>query len=391
MARRAADLGIKVTGVDPDFPAILAQARELVAHSRESGERTLGDRLMRGHARLLARDGESFAIDVAGHRVRANHVVINTGTRARMPKIEGLDAVPCIHAGNWLTQGSLPKKLAIVGGGYIAVEMGQFYRRMGSEVVIIDKGTQPLANEDEDVAQAVRTCLEREGIRFLLDTSFERVVPAGDGWRLTCACPDGARDLEADGIFIATGRRPNVDDLGLESVGVEVDPRSGNVKVDDRLRTNVPGIFAIGDVRGGPMFTTTAWDDGRIVLDILCGEGKRTTDRVVPYAVYTQPEVARVGLSEGQARKEELRFKVCRLEMADNAHAQEERTTAGFVKLVVEEETDRLLGATIVAEEAAEMIHVVSALMQVGAPASTLSRMLFVHPTFGEALQSAAL
>lgn len=389
-ARRAVEFGLAPMEVRVDYRAVLTQARDLVSHSRSSMEKALGEWLIRGHARLVSLDGKGFAVEVGQERLRGANVVLNTGTRSRMPKIEGLEAVECIHAGNWLEFDELPSRLAIVGGGYIAVEMGQFYQRMGSQVTIIDRGSQPLANEDEGVSQALRACLEREGIEFLLNTSFEKVVPSAGGWRLTCACPHGNRDVESDAIFIATGRLPNTDDLGLDAVGLKVDPKSGFVQVDNHSQTNVEGLYAIGDMRGGPMFTSTAWDDGRIVLDQICGEGERTTDRVVPYAVYTQPEVARVGMSERAAREAGKPFRVCCFDLSGNAHAQEERATEGFVKLLVGHD-GQILGAAVVADEAAEMIHTVAALMQVRAPISALERMVFVHPTFGEAVQSAAL
>lgn len=397
MARRATEFGLAPMEVCVDFAAVIREARKLVEHSRASLEKELGDRLIRGHGRIVSRDGGGFVAEVGKERYRAVSVVLNTGTRSRMPEIEGLEQVECIHAGNWLEFDELPKRLAIVGGGYIAVEMGQFYQRMGSQVTIIDKGPQPLANEDEDVSMAVCKCLEREGIQFLLNTRFQRVERAANGWRLTCACPDGDREVEADSIFIATGRKPNTDDVGLEEVGARVDPKSGFVLVDERLQTNVAGLFAIGDIRGGPMFTSTAWDDGRIVLDQICGKGERTTKRVVPYAVYTQPEVGRVGLSEKTAREAGKSFRICRFDLAGNAHAQEERATDGFAKLLVEDkrnwipDMNRILGAAIVADEAAEMIHVVAALMEADAPVRVLEQMVFVHPTFGEAIQSAVL
>lgn len=389
-AGRAADFGIEISSVRPNFAEVMRQARDLVAHSRGSVERSLSDWLIRGHATILGQDEAGFRVRIGEEEVTAKHVVLNTGTRTLLPKIDGLDAVPCLDSANWIHGETLPKSLAIVGGGYIAVEMGQFYRRMGAEVTIIDRGPQPLVREDEDVSKLIHACLEREGIRFLLETEFEKVVREGDGWRLTCTCADGPTDVIAEAIFIASGRKPNTDDLGLQELGVEMDDK-GMVKVDEYLRTNVPNLLAIGDIRGGPMFTHTAWDDGRIASEVLLGKPKRSTHRVVPYAVFTHPEVARVGLSEREATEKGIRYRVGKAEMKHNAHAQEKREMDGFVKVLIEEETDKLLGASIVAEEAAEMIHLFTALLLSNSTCATLRDMLVVHPTYAESIQSAVL
>jgi len=390
VARHAADFGLRIPTVEVDFPAVMQHARDLVARSRKGVEDDLGSNLIRGHARFVRREQDAYVLDVDGQEVRARQVVIGTGTRSQMPKIEGLDQVDPLTGENWISRDDLPRRLAIVGGGYIAVEMGQFYTRMGSRVTIIDKGTHPLNREDDDVANALLGYLEEEGIEFRVETSFDRVERTAQGWRLSCSCPEGDLAVEADGIFVATGRQPNTQDLGLEAVGIETDD-SGVIQVDEHLLTTAPHVFAVGDVRGGAMFTHTAWDDGRIVADSLFGKGQRTTDRVVPYAVFTDPQLGRVGMSETEAQKAGRKYRVLCFDMAKNAAAQEDRRTQGFVKLIVDDGSDTLLGAAILAAQGAEMIQPYADLLVTGAPLNALRDAVVAHPTYMEAVQNVLL
>ncbi|MGV3615564.1 MAG: dihydrolipoyl dehydrogenase family protein [Fimbriimonas sp.] len=385
LARRGREFGVRIGYADPDYAEILRQAREMAEEGRESMTESLGKRLIRGHARFNGREGDRYVVRVGEREIRARYVVVDTGTRTEMPNVAGLDNVPCLDSGTWLHQYDLPPRIAMFGGGYIAVEMGQFYARMGAKVTIIDKGAQILGHEDEEVAKAVQAALEAEGIAFMLNTTFERVVPNNPGWRLTC----GDDELEVDAIFIAAGRHPNTEDLGLETIGVTPE-EDGTLTVDDRLRTNAKGVYAIGDIRGGAMFTQTAWDDGRVVVSDLTG-GARTTDRVTPYAVFTDPQVGRVGLTEREAKEKGLAYEIKRFDMAKNAAAQEDRATDGFIKLVVDPAQDRLLGAAIVAEHAAEMVQAYALLLQVGGQLAPLREGLVAHPTYMEAVQNVIL
>jgi pyruvate/2-oxoglutarate dehydrogenase complex dihydrolipoamide dehydrogenase (E3) component len=391
LARRGAEFGVEVGGIKPDYPEILRQARAFSKRSRSGLEKYFGDHLMRGRARFLGREGDHYRVQIGSEDVLARYVVLGTGTRSLIPKIEGIDKVDLIIAENWVDRLPLPKSMAIVGGGYIAAEMSQFYQRLGCQTTVIDRGEKPLATEDDDVSQCVRDSLESDGVQFLLNTSFERVVRAGHGWKLSCDCPDGPRELESESIFIATGRRANTDDIGLETIGIEPDARTGYIQVDSHLRTSAPNVFAIGDIRGGGLFTSTAWDDGRIVLDYLTGDAKRTTDRLVPYAVFTDPEVGRVGLSEHAATESGRKFRISKFKMSHNGHAEEHRATRGFVKLVIEEGTDQILGAAVAATGASDLVMLFSMMMQTKAPVSVLRDMVVIHPTFTEALQSAVL
>lgn len=387
LARRSDEFGVRIPTVEADYARVLELARLSAESSRKGVTERFGERLIRGHARLVGRDGDRTLVEVDGKRWRAENVVLDTGTRSLVPKIDGIEAIDVINAENWLFEERLPRRIALLGGGYISVEMSQFYRRMGvEEVTVIDTNSQILAREDPDVSEALQKLLEEEGVRFVLGTRYGEVNRVRGGIVLDC----GGTPVEADRLFVAVGRRPNTDDLGLETVGIVPDDR-GILAVNERLGTNVKGIFAVGDIRGGPMFTHTAWDDARIVLSALGVEGGHTTDRVVPYAIFTDPPLGRVGLGEREAKAAGKSFETLRFDMARNAHAAEARETKGFIKVLLEKETDRILGAAYFGAAGADLIHVYGLLMVAKLPASTLREAVIAHPTYAEATQNVLL
>jgi len=367
LARRAAEFGLRIPEVSVDFPAVIQRARGIAWESRHSHETALENsenpKWLRGHARLEGPNRVRVGEDV----VATKQIVLNTGTRSTIPAIPGLQH--CIHAGNWLDHDRLPERLRVIGGGYIGLEMAQFYRRMGSAVSVWETGPRVAAHEDEEVSAALQGFLEKEGIEFHLNARIDSI---------------------ADGeiVFAATGRTPNTNDLGLETAGVACDAH-GIVKVDRRLATNVPGIWAAGDIRGGPMFTHTAWDDYRMLLSQMAGDGSRTTDRILPYAVFTDPELGRVGLTEREAKEQGRRFRVQRFELKRNGKARELGEPEGFIQVLTDEATDRILGAAVVCTEAAELVHMYVDIVNAGAPASVIRDAVHIHPTLAEAVQSA--
>lgn len=392
LARRAEEFGLRIASVEIDFPAVLARARSLAERFRQHLETRFEDsenpQLLRGHARLEGREGDAFRIRIDDQIVLADRVVLNTGTRTLIPPIEGLREIEFLDSGNWLYRPELPEHLALVGGSYIGLEMGQFYRRMGSRVTVIEESRQIVAHEDEDVASALQELLESEGIEFRLNSRVTRIHSDEHGLVLTVQSQGNSAEINASHVFVATGRQPNTDDLGLETVGVNLSEK-GIVEVDERLRTNVEGIWAVGDIRGGPMFTHTSWDDYRIVLSQLTGDGLRTTQRVVPYAIFTDPELGRTGMTEREARASGRPIRVGRFEMSNNGKASEIGETDGFIKVVVDAETDRILGAAVLAAQGAELVHMYVDLMNAGAPYSVLRDAIHIHPTLAEAVQSA--
>ena len=372
LARRASDFGLRVPKVEVDFPAVIRRAADIALESRTSLDKSFDQsdnpRLLRGHARIL---GPGFKAQVGDAQVSAQQIVLNTGTRTAFPKIPGLDKIACIHSGNWLEHPQLPERLAMIGGSYIGLEMGQFYRRMGSRVTVWEMSPRIAAHEDEDISAAIRQFLEQEGIEFRLNARISSV-----------------EQLDATDVFLATGRKPNTDDLGLETVGVATDPH-GYVKVDKSLASNVPGIWAAGDIRGGPQFTHTSWDDYRILLSQMAGDKSRTTDRVVPYAMFTDPELGRVGVTEKEARERGLKFRAATFEMKRNGKAREIGEPGGFIKVLLEEETGKILGAAVLAAEAAELVHMYIDIMNAGASSNVIRDAIHIHPTLAEAIQSA--
>lgn len=391
LARRAGEYGIRVPSVQVDFGAVLARAERIVAQSRSGLERPFGSvgnpELIRGHARFTGRAGDRFRLAVGDREITAVQVVVDTGTRTLVPPIDGLDTIDFLDADHWLLHRSLPRHLLIIGGGYIGLEMGQFYRRMGAEVTIAHAGSQIAEHEDADVAVALQAALAAEGIRFLLGHEAKRFARTAAGVRTTLQ-GQKQQDLESSHVFLAVGRKPNTDDVGFDTVGVQRSGK-GTVEVDARLATSTPGIWAVGDIRGGPMFTHTAWDDYRIVLSQLAGDGTRTTARVVPYAIFTDPELGRVGLTEAQARQAGKKVRVGHFDLGGNGKAREIGETAGFVKVVVEEGTDQILGAAVLGAHGGELVHLFVDLMNARAPYTVLRDAIHIHPTLAEAVQSA--
>ncbi len=393
LARRAGDYGVGVPSVTVDFAAVLRRARRIVDESVENLEKGFAAHgaptLLRGHARFAGRDGEHFRIVIGDRQLRATTVVLNTGTRSLVPPIDGVDAIDFIDADHWLEHDRVPEHLLVAGGGYVGLEMAQFYRRMGAQVTVVESSGQIAGHEDEEVAKAIQEMLEAEGIRVILGQRATRFAQSRDGVRTTLQGDDARQALDSSHVFLALGRKPNTDDLGLDTVGVEVD-HTGIVAVDHRLATTTEGIWVAGDIRGGPMFTHTAWDDFRVLLSQLDGDGSRTTaERIVPYAVFTDPELGRVGLTEAAARKAGKKLKIGHFEMRRNGKARELGETRGFAKVVVDADTDLILGAAVFAVEGAELVHLYVDLMNAGARFGVLRDAIHIHPTLAEGLQSA--
>jgi pyruvate/2-oxoglutarate dehydrogenase complex dihydrolipoamide dehydrogenase (E3) component len=394
-ARRALEYGIRISNVGIDFWAVLERAQRIALNSRHgletSFEHSENPRLIRRHARLLGREfGKAdglFRVSVNDEILLAKTVILNTGTRSQIPPIPGLEEIKFFHAGNWLEMQELPAHIAIVGAGYIGLEMAQFYRRMGSQVTVLHEGSQIVDHEDLDVANAIQALLEREGITFFLDAHVAKLESVQDGLRLSVEQTNEMRTLEFSHLFVSTGRKPNTDDLGLETVGVTQNDQ-GIVQVNERLETNVKGIFVVGDIRGGPQFTQTAWDDFRILESQLTGDGSRTTDRVVPYALFTDPELGRVGISEREAALKGLEVRTVCFEMKHNGKALETGESEGFIKLVVDS-NDHLLGAAVLASSGSELVHLYVNLINSGQGIASISDSIYVHPTLAEAVQSA--
>lgn len=392
LARRGRSFGVRIGSVEPDLAAVLDRARGIVNQSRMGLREALANetdlRLIEGHARFDGRDGKSFRLHVGEETVHAREVVIDTGTRSRIPSILGLENIDYRTAENWLDRPVLPRHLLVLGGSYTGLEMAQFYRRMGSAVTVVEEGPEIVGREDPEVSLALRRLLEAEEIGFRLGHAAARVEATPDGIRLSLRRRGGRETLAGTDLFVATGRRPNTDDLGLETIGLEPE-KDGTIRVTKRLASKIRGVWAVGDVRGGPMFTHTAWDDYRILVSQLTGDGSRTTDRIVPYAIYTDPQLGRVGMTETEAKRKGRKVRVGRFEMRQNGKAREIGETEGFVKVVVGGGSGRILGAAVLAAEAAELVHLFVDVMNAGGTFAAIRDGIHVHPTLAEAIQSA--
>jgi pyruvate/2-oxoglutarate dehydrogenase complex dihydrolipoamide dehydrogenase (E3) component len=391
LARRGTEFGLRIPTVEIDFPAVLERAKDVLMASRrklDSGlEKSENPKLLRDHARLDGRDGKAFRLRVGPATITADQVVLDTGTRTLIPPIEGLSEVDFIHAGNWLDRPQLPEHLAMIGGGAIGLEMAQFYCRMGSRVTVVENAQQIAGHEDADVASALQKLLESEGIDFRLNTPIKHIERRENGLVLKLG-KDSSSELKVSHLFVATGRQPNTEDLGLETVGVNVSKRS-IVEVNQRSATNVEGVWVAGDIRGGPMFTHTSWDDYRILLSQIVGDGSRTTARVVPYAIFTDPDLGRVGMTETEARQAGKPVKVGQFEIRSNGKAREIGETEGFIKVVVDAASGQVLGAAVLASGGSELVHMYIDLMNAKAPYATMRDAIYIHPTLAEAIQSA--
>jgi pyruvate/2-oxoglutarate dehydrogenase complex dihydrolipoamide dehydrogenase (E3) component len=391
-ARRATEYGLEIPEVRVDFPAVLQRAKEIVDLKRGGLEKGLENSdnptLLRGHARFEGREDGGFRLRVGKESVLARQVVLDTGTRTLLPPIEGLDEVDYIESGNWLEKTELPESLAVIGGSYIGLEMAQFYNRLGSRVtVVVGRSDHVAPREDDDVTEALHAILAEEGIEFVFCERAESVAGNEDSLTLTLDGGDPA-ELEVSHLFVATGRLPNTDDLGLENIGLETS--SGIIEVDKRLATSVEGIWAAGDIRGGPMFTHTSWDDHRILLSQMAGDGSRTTDRIVSYAIFTDPELGRVGMTEREAREAGYEVEVMTFDMRrEKGKAREIGENEGLIKVVADATDRRILGAAVLTAEGAELVHMYIDLMNAGATLDVLQNAIHIHPTLAEDIQSA--
>jgi len=385
-ARNAKKWGVRTASVSIDLPAILARKNAVVQGFRDGHERRIekhpGLRLYRGIARFLS----AKQVQVGDEILESEKIFIDTGTRPSPPRIAGIDSVSYLTNVSLMELQELPQHLVILGGGYIGLEFGQMFRRFGSRVTIIHKGSQLLAKEDADVATALQKALEAEGIEFQLNANTTKIKKQGDEIVVTINAMDRTEAIRGSHLLAATGRVPNTDDMGLAKAGVALDSH-GYIQVNERLETNVPGIWALGDVTGGPAFTHISYNDYQIVFANLCqGKNLNTTNRYLPYSLFTDPQLGRVGITEKEARASGRKFKMGVYPMSSVSRAIERGETAGFMKIIVDAETDRILGAAILGIEGGEVVQVLGAMIMADAPYTILKGAVYIHPTLAEGL-----
>jgi pyruvate/2-oxoglutarate dehydrogenase complex dihydrolipoamide dehydrogenase (E3) component len=383
-ARHAEKWGVHTADVRVELAKIIARKDHVVEQWRSGLERKVRDRksmhLYRGPARFV----DPHHIRVGEEVLEGERIFINTGARPAIPKLEGLDRVNYLTNATIMQLTEVPDHLLILGGGYIGLEFGQMFRRFGSRVTIVQRDERVVPHEDPDVTQELQKALEGEGIRFILKGRATRADKQDRQVILTVDTAVGPETLRGTHLLVAAGRRPNTDDLELETTGVKLTDR-GYIQVNNRLETNVPGIWALGDVKGGPAFTHISFNDYQIVYANLIDCKKLTTDnRYVPYCVFTDPQLGRVGMTEREARATGRKLKIGKIPMAWVARAIERDETAGLMKIVVDAATDRILGAAVLGTEGGELIQILGFVMLAGAPYTLLKGAVYIHPTLAE-------
>jgi pyruvate/2-oxoglutarate dehydrogenase complex dihydrolipoamide dehydrogenase (E3) component len=385
LARRASEYGVAIAGeIGIDMKWVKARKDAVVAQSRLGLTAALVEApnctLYRDHARFIS----PREIVVGDERLHAERIFINVGGRASVPAMPGLDQVDYLTNSTMMDLDFLPRHLVIVGGSYIGLEFAQMYRRFGSEVTIIEMAPRLIPREDEDVSRAVQEIVEREGITVRLNAECISLAKNGGDVAANVDCQDGPPEVVGTHLLLAVGRRPNTDDLGLDRAGVECD-RRGYIVVDDQLRTNVPGIWALGDCNGRGGFTHTAYNDYEIVAaNLLDSDPRRVSDRITAYALYIDPPLGRAGMTAAEATKTGRRVLAGQRPMTRVARAVEKGETQGFMRILVDGETKEILGASILGPGGDEVIHSILDMMYAKVPYTVLQRAMHIHPTVSE-------
>ena len=392
--RRSADYGVQNGPVNVDMVEVRQRKRNIVETFRGGSEQRLEDAenldLIRGEARFTGPKELEVRLD-GGETIQltAENIFINVGARPGGVPVEGLDAVPTLDSTTVMELDEVPEHLLVLGGGYVGLEFAQMFRRFGSEVTVVQRGPQLLSREDTDVAEAVAEILREDGVAVLLETEAQSVrQDESGGIQLTVNGPDGEDTISGSHLLVAAGRPPNTDLLNLEAAGVETDKR-GHVKVNERLETNVPGVYALGDVKGGPAFTHVSYNDYQVIeANLLNGGDATIADRLVPYTVFMDPQLGRVGLGEAEAREQGRDVRVASMPMSHVARALEMDESRGMMKAVVDAGTGEILGCAVLGIEGGEIMAMIQIAIMGKLPYTALRDGMFAHPTLAESLNS---
>jgi pyruvate/2-oxoglutarate dehydrogenase complex dihydrolipoamide dehydrogenase (E3) component len=385
LAGRAADYGLTIGGpVGVDMKAVKARKDKVALNSRGNLESWLEGMekctLFRGHAQFES----PRQVRVGDALLKADRIFLNVGGRASVPEMPGVDRIKYLTNSSMMDVDFLPRHLVVIGGSYVGLEFAQMFRRFGSEVTVVEKGPRLIAREDEDVSAAVKDILEKEGIGIRLNAECISFEPRGEEICVGVDCTSGDRTVLGSHVLLAVGRNPNTDDLGLDRAGVETDSR-GYIKVDDELRTSVPGIWALGDCNGKGAFTHTSYNDFEIVAaNLLDGDKRRVSDRLPAYALYIDPPLGRAGMSEAEAKKSGRNILVGTRPMTRVSRAVEKGETQGFMKIVADANSKEILGAAILGTGGDEAIHCILDTMYAKAPYTTLQRAVHIHPNVSQ-------
>ncbi len=394
LARRAADYGVHTGPISVDMSVVRKRKRDIVDSFRGGSERRIKNSenvdLLMGEACFVGQKTLEVRLNDGGTRLLSGETIcINTGDRPAKPPLEGIDEVPWLNSTSIMELDEVPEHLLVLGGGYIALEFGQMFRRFGSKVTIVQRGSHLLSREDKDVAEGVAQILREDGIDILLQTSAVRVARLGDGRiLLTIRTNDGERVLTGSHLLVAAGRVPNSDVLDPAATGVHI-TKSGTIPVNDKLETNVPGIYVLGDVKGGPAFTHISYDDFRIIRTNLLENGNVSIkDRLLMYTVFIDPQLGRVGLSEREAQEQGRSVKVAKIPMDYVARADELAEARGFMKAIVDADSGQILGAAVLGIEGGEIMAMLQLAMMGKLHYTVLREGVFAHPTLAESLNT---
>ena len=386
-ARRAAEYGIDIRGkIAVDFAALMARKNRISGNSSKGVEKWVrglaGATVVQGHARFES----ATQVRVGDRELRSDRIFINVGGRAERPALEGIDRVPVLTNSSILQLQALPEHLVVVGGSYVGLEFAQMFRRFGSRVTVLQRAAQLVPREDPDVAAALQAILEAEGIDVQLSTECIALDREGEQIAVRSRCGPDSPELHCSHVLVATGRRPNTHDLGLDLAGVRIDAR-GYIEVDDELHTAVPGIWALGDCNGRGAFTHTSYNDFEIVAaNLLDGDPRRVSDRIVAYALFTDPPLARIGLSIKEARQRGGPVLMGERPMSKVGRAVEKGEEQGFLRILVDAASERVIGATLLGVDADEAVHALLTLMYAGVSYKVMQRAMHIHPTVSELL-----
>lgn len=392
LARRAGDYGVHAAEVAVAMERVRQRKRDIVEEFRGGTEKQLkqaeGLELIMAEAKFTGPDTLELTAGQTARQLTAKLIFINTGGRPQPPEIDGIDSVPFLNSTSIMELDEVPEHLIVLGGGHIGIEFAQMFRRFGSEVTIVQHGAQLLEREDPDIAEAVMAVLTEDGIEVMLETGASAVRNCDGEIVLTLMRKGGKSEIRGSHLLAAAGRLPNTDGLGLDRAGIEIDDQ-GYVRVNPRLETSVPGIYALGDVKGGPAFTHISYDDFRIIKANLIDGGSRTVDdRLVPYVVYMDPQLGRVGVTEREAKEQGRAVRTATLPMSSVARAREVAEPRGLMKAVVDAETEQILGCAVLGIEGGELMSMLQIAIMGGLPYQAIRDGVFAHPTLAGALSN---
>ena len=393
LAQRGPNYGVHTADLRTDMQRVRQRKRDIVDSFRNDSqkriEKTSNLELIFGAASFAGPKSVSIRLrDGRQRQLSADRIFINAGCRPAVPALDGLRDVPFLDSTSIMELDAIPEHLLVLGGGYIGLEFGQLFRRLGSRVTIVQSGGQLLGGEDADIAEEVAAIMRQEGIDILLNAKTERVAKQNSHIQLSVRVESESRVLEGTHLLVATGRVPNSDTLNLSAAGIATDDR-GFIKVNGKLETNVEGVYALGDIKGGPAFTHISYDDFRILRTNLIEKGSATIEgRLIPYTVFIDPQLGRIGMSEAEARAQNKNIRVAKMPMSYVARALEVDETRGFIKAVVDAATNQILGAAVLGIEGGEIMSMLQLAMMGNLPYPTLYNAIFAHPTLAESLNN---